>query len=833
MAEQYSKLEWDEASGKWAPPTNRPGAPTLVWDGFNWQYGEDNPEGPGALSRGLATGMEGIKGAVVDLLPAMAQSTLGFDDAARRNLEEYAARFKELEKTGYLARTQFGDIKDVDSFLSWFGETLGQAAPSMVPVAGGAGAGAVVGGRLLAGAATKIPGPVATALTRNTLKETTEALVARGIARNEAAGIAAKNLAQMAGAAGGAFAGGWIQNAPESFKEIFDETGELRPGLAAGLGTIKSALDTVGPVALLSKVKGAQFADQVKSRIAGKLLEGRPGAAGALGGVIGGLAVEGLTEGTQALVDELALAALNDKSIDWDKIFENFAAGAAVGSVVGGVGGAIAGRRQAQAQAQVQAQEQAQAQAQAQAQQENLEYQSQVENLVAPEPTPTLLTPEELQSAALKRTRAQFPYVPFLESGDIDYKTLQDNLRQAASTIPEFERPSVPKVVADLKKKIAAAYAKNKTDIAESNRRQVESLNIRAQAQEQQAAIAQDQDLVDRVNQDPSILQADPALTQEYREALARVRLRQEEAQRAAQADEEILRELNVGPFPPRGTSAEIQRAEPAPPPDIVEETPAPTTLTREQRRNLEDLLGTLEPGTQVSIPVVQQTLKVDGKIATPSEAKEALRQYAPAQAQTSWGGDIVPAKYRLVQNAGRFLKFSEGETASPRPEARELPSTARAGRGFEGVTLQTEADYPPFGPQRMGRRYSDPSDSAFRYAQELPVGQKFNQDVLAEHLRTEGFRDVPPQTIAKIESDVLQAHPDAFRQGVKVAPLQPAPQSTKEEPASSVTRGGARLNVPPDADPTVVENAQKFQEESQKDSDSKSLLDTPYTCRT
>jgi len=791
------KYEWDIKEGKYLPATGRPGADTIVWTGFEWIPSEPNPEGPGALRRGLATGMAGIRGAVVDLLPAMAQSTFGYDDAARKNLEEYAQKFKDLEDTGYLARTQFGDIKDVDSFLSWFGETLGQAVPSMIPVAGGAGAGAVLGGRLLAGAASQATGPVATTLTRDALKKTTEALIARGMPANEAAGIAARNLAQMAGATGGAFAGGWIQNAPESFKEIFDETGEMRPGIAAGLGTIKSALDTVGPIALLSKIKGAQFADQVKSRIASKLLEGRPGVAGALGGILGGLATEGITEGSQALVDELALAALNDKSIDWNKILENFAAGAALGTVVGGIGGAITARREAQAVAQLQevraaeaqakadatAKAEAEAQAEAQA---NLEYQSQFENLIAPTPAPRTLTPEELRAETLRRTQAQFPNVPFLESGDIDYKTLQANLRAEFSKLPEFERPSVPKTVKNLKDEIYKAYAQNKAQIEESNRRQVE-VAARAAAPAESLA-TKDQELVDKVNQDPSILEADPALNAEYREAVARMRSRADEAKAAAEADRETLQDLGFAPFPSRGTSVEIQRPEPSPALAVSEEAEPPSPLTREQRRNLEDLLGALEPGGRVSIPAVQKALALDGRPATISEAREALSDYAPARPQTSIGMDKVPAQYRLVRRGDVFSKPAAGKVSEPRPEASETPSPLRGGRGFEGTTPATETIYPVFGPRRMGQRFANPMDAATNFAQNLPPGAKFNQAVLAQHLQSEGFRDIPRQTVAKLEKAVRTENPGLIEEGRRTS----AAESAAAEPGSETLSPGA-----------------------------------------
>lgn len=718
------KYEWDIKEGKYLPATGRPGADTIVWTGFEWIPSEPNPEGPGALRRGLATGMAGIRGAVVDLLPAMAQSTFGYDDAARKNLEEYAQKFKDLEDTGYLARTQFGDIKDVDSFLSWFGETLGQAVPSMIPVAGGAGAGAVLGGRLLAGAAAQATGPVATTLTRDALKKTTEALIARGLPANEAAGIAARNLAQMAGATGGAFAGGWIQNAPESFKEIFDETGEMRPGIAAGLGTIKSALDTVGPIALLSKIKGAQFADQVKSRIASKLLEGRPGVAGALGGILGGLATEGITEGSQALVDELALAALNDKSIDWNKILENFAAGAALGTVVGGIGGAITARREAQAAAQLQEVRAAEAQAKADIEASEKAQAEQFINLADIRPTVPAQTPEDIKSNVYKRVAAEYG-IGVSPEGKI---STQDARRAAIARVQGGEAKSVTEEERRLKRemgqKISTMIGQAETEARLQNIGVTPSEGIdRAKLEEQRL-----KDLRATASEDITGLPL--TLQQEILEA--RRLLQEYEGQGPSSFGE--AQEQFPGGFAPRPEPLQL-------PPPTTYEVPGQAPLTRARVYKMVD--KAIARGRTDLVPL--------RNLQTPDESAKIQNLIA---AYTN--PDITQ-----VQIESEGVDILTAGPAGTQEQFRQTPQE------FIDQVYATKDNQPLVAKYPKNPAKESPLEAAARYAYELPVGARLNQTGIRDRFKQLGL---PLKDIPKIEKAIRVAHPTLFEKGIKVA---------------------------------------------------------------
>ena len=804
------KYEWDTKEGKYLPATGRPGANTIVWTGFEWIPSEPNPEGPGALRRGLATGMAGIRGAVVDLLPAMAQSAFGYDDAARKNLEEYAQKFKDLEDTGYLARTQFGDIKDVDSFLSWFGETLGQAVPSMIPVAGGAGAGAVLGGRLLAGAASRATGPVATTLTRDALKKTTEALIARGMPANEAAGIAARNLAQMAGATGGAFAGGWIQNAPESFKEIFDETGEMRPGIAAGLGTIKSALDTVGPIALLSKIKGAQFADQVKSRIASKLLEGRPGVAGALGGILGGLATEGITEGSQALVDELALAALNDKSIDWNKILENFAAGAALGTVVGGIGGAITARREAQAAAQLQGVRAAEAQAKANIEASEKAQAEQFINLADIRPTVPAQTSEDIKSNVYKRVAAEYG-IGVSPEGKI---STQDARRAAIARVQRGEGKSVTEEERRLKREMGQKIS---TMIGEAETEaRLQNIGITPPKGMDPAQLEEQRLKKLRATAAEDITGLPFTVQQEILEAR---RLLQEYEGQGPSSFGEAQERFPEG-FTPRPEPLRL-------PPPATYEVPGQPPLTRDQVYKMVD--SAIAGGRTDLVPL--RNLETSSE---PDKIRNLISAVYTDPTQVQIEGESVDV---ITPESGRTQEQYRQDIADRRQDFIQKVYDA-------DENLSTK--YPP-GKDTPESPIS-PLQAAAQFAYDLPRGARLNQNILARHLRDSGFK-VPRQDIAKMESIIRKADPDTFEKGVRItSPSKPGPPLQEAAPREDQTEEKApppqanttlqemanptKMNVPPDSAPEVVEQAEKFAAESKKDSDSKDLLDKPYTCR-
>lgn len=337
-----TKYEWD--GSKYVPFKNTPGAYVIEWDGMDWVPSK-NPEGPGAFTRGLATGFEQTKGILSEALPAMVQSALGYDDAARANLQAYKERMDRLDKAGLQAKMTYEDVNSLGTLYDYGAEAFGQALPSMVTaLIPGVGLGAA-GTRLAAGrAATGLVASRAAAI------ESAAQAAGQTVTKEAAYAAAMQQVSQQIGTVAGVMLGSGLQNIPESFANIYDETQQLRPGVAFAVGSLKSALDSIAPVMLLRKTQGVEMGDRLTNLISSKLLKGRPGWSGALAGALETAATEGLTEGAQELLDQAAVNVLADKTFNWKEVVDAALKGGIGAAPVGGAAGAYGARRTAQAE---------------------------------------------------------------------------------------------------------------------------------------------------------------------------------------------------------------------------------------------------------------------------------------------------------------------------------------------------------------------------------------------------------------------------------------------------------------------------------------------------
>jgi len=339
------KIEWDPEAKSWIASKDTPDAITAEWDGEKWVKGK-NPSGPGSLRRGFATGVESTKGLVADIIPAMVQSAFGYDEAAQKNLQEYRDRMKALEARNLLTRMDYQKVNDLGSAAEFAGEAIGESIPSLITtLAGGVGVGAAAA-RLGAGRL----------LTQQVGKKAAE-LEAKGVAKDAALQQATKEVSQQVGSVAGAFGGSALLNIPESYLNLA-EAGNASLGASFAVGALKSTLDALGPIRLLSKTRGPDFSDKVTDLVSARLLKGRPGAAGALGGALETAALEGITEGTQQLLDETAAAILADKSIDWNNIINAALKGGVGSAPVGAAAGAYGARQKAASAAEAEAKKQ-------------------------------------------------------------------------------------------------------------------------------------------------------------------------------------------------------------------------------------------------------------------------------------------------------------------------------------------------------------------------------------------------------------------------------------------------------------------------------------------
>lgn len=719
------KIEWDDANSRWVEARNTPGATTAEWNGTEWVQSQ-NPA-PGAISRGLTTGIETTKGLLSEALPALFQSALGYDEAAQKNLLQYQERMKKLQESGLGSRVRMGDIEGLGSLLSFAGESLGEAIPSiataLIPGVGLGAAGASTLGRA---AVSKAAGKVASTAAETAAKE---------VARREAAGIAVdasmraaiekaaleaapaaigRNWGNIAGAALGSAA----QNMPETFATIYKETGEMRPEVAGLVGGIKSALDIVTPLQLIKKTRGVDFSERLSDILAGRLLKGRPGAAGAVGGLLESAAFEGLTEGMQEMLDQLAVATLADKSIDWHEILEAGLKGTFGGAVPGAAAGYMGGRakgREAAQLGELKAAQDAEESRQAELQQRYAELGSQ---------------PPDYMAGVRSSFVGANPGFRLTPEGEMDRGRMEEEARQRIEAeIPPSQREKALKDYNKYLDKIDLAYQdyvfnatkKREAEVAARQKAQEETLRARAAGEERRAA---DLDIIQRGNADSSLLR-DDAFRQQFDEARQREANRREAAATERRMDQEELASLGFGDFPRRAIPTTTT---PTPIPEATRDTlldagyrldqiaamgPRAESVAKGVRREaglytkeeapklqkwvrneVEDYLGELRSGQRVSLPVVQKRLKDAGYDASKQDVTDILTQY------TSEAESLVPvdASLRLGRNPedpNVFVKQVGAPSVAPRLKVGEDVGGVPPKGGFEGVTLATEVTRP------------------------------------------------------------------------------------------------------------------------------------------
>lgn len=720
------KIEWDDATSQWVEAKGRPGAATAEWNGFEWVSGK-NPEGPGAISRGITQGIETTKGILGEALPALVQSALGYDEAAQKNLLQYQERMQKLKESGLGSRVGMEDIKDVGSFLSFVGESAGEGissiATALIP---GVGLGAVGASGLGRAAVSRAAGKVASTAAETAAKE---------VARREAAGItvdatmraaiekaaleaAPATIGRMWGTTAGLALGSAAQNMPETFATIYNETGQMRPEVAGLVGGIKSALDIITPLQLIRKTRGVDFSEKLSDVLTGRLLKSRPGAAGALGGLLESAAFEGLTEGAQEMLDQIAVATLADKSIEWDRILESGLKGAFGSALPGAAAGYMGGRakgREATQLGELKAAQDAEESRQAELQQRYAELGSE---------------PPDYLAAIRSRFAQVNPGFRLTPEGEMDRARMEEEGRQRIEAeIPPSQREKALKNYDKYLDKIDLAYQdfvfnatkKREAEVAARQKAQEETRRARAAGEERRAA---DLDIIQRGNADSSLLR-DDAFRQQFDEARQREANRREAAATERRMDEEELASLGFGDFPPQATPLTIPTT---PIPEATRDTlldagyrldqivamgPRAESVAKGVRREaglytkeeapklqqwvrneVEDYLGELKSGQRVSLPVVQKRLKDAGYDASKQDVTDILTQY------TSEAESLVPvdASLRLGRNPedpNVFVKQVGAPAVAPRLKVGEDVGGVPPKGGFEGVTLATEVTRP------------------------------------------------------------------------------------------------------------------------------------------
>ena len=336
-----------------------------------------------AFGSGVSRGFTRLGSTFGDVLPALGASALGFDDYAKRQMEEAAATEEQLRRTNRAQFESLSDVKGPGDWLPFVAETIGEQVPNLLTSLIPGGVGATVGRRAVVGAAEKqLAGlaekRLAGAAERKLGKEAQEQLLnqgpatedmlqaarsaattpeaIKGVVTPEAIEASAESMKRLlpktlgdkaadTGAMAGLYLGSVAQNAPEIFQNIYDQTGgDLAPGAALIGGAIGGALDSILPAKLLKVVRNNPA---LKAEIAARIAENKGVKSGLLpalkSGAMGaakGVGTEGLTEAAQEAISIEAERIVGETQEAWgseefDRLLESGVRGAVAGGVFG------------------------------------------------------------------------------------------------------------------------------------------------------------------------------------------------------------------------------------------------------------------------------------------------------------------------------------------------------------------------------------------------------------------------------------------------------------------------------------------------------------------
>ena len=301
-------------------------------------------QGLGALaSRGLQRSYEGLKGTIFDLIPALGAATIGADDYAKQQLDEYKERMEKAEQAN---PTAFTSYKQADSFgnaLGYGAETIGELGPDIAAFTASFLTGSMGAGALARRGTAEVVEGLAEKLAK---RKGIDVAVAREAINKQVTGALAEKSAKDLGGKIGIGAASAGINIPDTLQGVYEDTGELRPDLAFTIGSLVAALDTYLPSKLLSQLGSAgkaKLAEEMVKKSSVVPTTWKKEFGKALGMTAAG---EGITEGTQESLQIFAnqLAGSQDPFFSQeniDRIINSAIKGTIGGSVIGAPGAAV------------------------------------------------------------------------------------------------------------------------------------------------------------------------------------------------------------------------------------------------------------------------------------------------------------------------------------------------------------------------------------------------------------------------------------------------------------------------------------------------------------
>ena len=308
------------------------------------EYKPEPATGISSFIPAVKRGALGLQSLVADVLPAMAGrvgeklGVQGAGEYATRQMQEAQEAQQYIQQMYPSAVPSYTDIKSGGDFLTYVVESVGELIPSILP-------------SIFTGGAAGVVGRGAVVAAKQAAEKAAAAGAAKGLTEKEIkdlatqAGVDAAKRTALKYQAVGAVGGSAIQNVPEVYQNVAEETGKEDLGAALLFGGFNSVLDAITPIALLRKAKGIGLTEK-------ELIGAWYKRAGK--GVLTGFATEGATEAVQEMSSAAAEKFVdNNKQFFTEKNFERFINAGLKGGIGGGAISGVAnipfGQKQAPA----------------------------------------------------------------------------------------------------------------------------------------------------------------------------------------------------------------------------------------------------------------------------------------------------------------------------------------------------------------------------------------------------------------------------------------------------------------------------------------------------
>jgi hypothetical protein len=308
------------------------------------EYKPEPATGISSFIPAVKRGALGLQSLVGDVLPAMAGrvgeklGVQGAGEYATKQMQEAQEAQQYIQQMYPSAVPSYTDIKSGGDFLTYVVESVGELIPSILP-------------SIFTGGAAGVVGRGAVVAAKQAAEKAAAAGAAKGLTEKEIkdlatqAGIDAAKRTALKYQAVGAVGGSAIQNIPEVYQNVAEETGKEDLGAALLFGGFNSILDAITPVALLRKAKGIGLTEK-------ELIGAWYKRAGK--GVLTGFATEGATEAVQEMSSAAAENFVDqNKGFFTEKNFERFINAGLKGGIGGGAISGVAnipfGQKQAPA----------------------------------------------------------------------------------------------------------------------------------------------------------------------------------------------------------------------------------------------------------------------------------------------------------------------------------------------------------------------------------------------------------------------------------------------------------------------------------------------------